>query len=297
MPNDPPVFVEPALPPPGPVAFERPAVRVAVFGLADRLRRVVEGVFRDAGPNPYRFVLANSRGPADFDLAMVDMTVKGGPAVAGALRRLPDRRPVVTVGRRADPTRARDDLLLQRFAANLMTVLNGAVERRLGGSAQRGVAALVRGAAARLGHPDAERLLGRRPRVLLVDPSPAVRRQLALALHQMGLDSEGVGSAREALDVMAVRRYELVFVETVLPDLGGLQLTRDIKRDPALRGLPVIVLTRRSGPLDLVRGAFAGCDSYLVKPVSLPTLRQTTTRCLRKAMAALAREGAAQPVT
>lgn len=267
----------------------RPEIRVAAFGLGGKFQRILEIVFRHARHNPYRFVLAASRGPGDYDLALVDMTAKGGPEVAQTLRRLPEGRPIVTVGRREDPTRARDDLVLQRFALNVLVVLNGTVERHL----TRPAAALARKAAEWFGVPDAERLLGRRARVLLIDESPAVRRQLSLALHQMGLDSEGVGTAREALDVIAVRRYELVILEAALSDIGGLRLTRDIKRDPALRGMPVIVLSRRSGPLDLLRGAMSGCDSYLVKPVSLQTLRETVARCLRKSLAAIARQPAA----
>ena len=264
---------------------DRPEIRVAAFGLSAKFQKVLEIVFRHARHNPYRFVLAASRGPGDYDVALVDMTARGGPEVAQTLRRLPEGRPIVTVGRREDPTRARDDLVLQRFALNVLAVLNRAVERHV----LRPAAALARRVGSLFGLPDVERLLGRRARVLLVDESPAVRRQVSLALHQMGLDSEGVGTAREALDVIAVRRYELVITEAELSDIGGLRLARDIKRDPALRGMAVIVLTRRSGPLDLLRGALSGCDSYLVKPVSLQTLRETVVRCLRKPLAAAAR--------
>jgi len=266
-----------------------PAFRVAAFGLEHKFQRMLEIVLRHARHNPYRFVLAASRGPGDYDVALVDMTAKGGVDVADTLRRLPEIRPIVTVGRREDPTRVCDDLVLHRFALNLLSVLNRVVERTLLGAVQRGAEALARTASAWIGHPDAERLLGRRARTLLVDESPAVRRQLSLALHQMGLDCEGVGSVREALDVIAVRRYELAIVEAVLPDGAGLALARALKRDPALRGMPVIVLTHRSSLLDLLRGAMSGCDSYLVKPVSLQTLRETIDRCLRKSLASIAR--------
>jgi len=273
---------------PSSASLARPAFRVAAFGLNVKFQRILEIVFRHARHNPYQFMLAPSRGPGDYDVALVDMTVKGGPEVAQTLRRLPEVRPIVTVGRREDPTRACDDLVQQRFALNLLAVLNRVVERQLEAAA-RNVAAFARSAAALVSELDAERLLGRRPRALLIDESPAVRRQLSVALQQMGLDSEGVGSGREALDVMSVRRYELVFVEAVLPDMGGLRLARDIKRDPALRGMPVIVLTRYSGPLDLLRGALSGCDTYLVKPVTLQTLRETVARCLRKSLSSISR--------
>lgn len=274
-----------------PSTAPQPPFRVAAFGLGGKFQRIVEIVFRHARHNPYRFVIAEARGPGDYDLALVDMTAKGGPEVAQTLRRLPQARPIVTVGRREDPTRACDDLVLQRFALNLLAALNRAVDRHL----LRPMVAIARAAAPWVVRPDAETLLGRKPRVLMIDESPAVRRQLSLALLPMGLDSEGVGSAREALDVMAVRRYELVVLEATLPDASGLRLARDIKRDPALRGMPVIVLTRRGGPLDLLRGAMSGCDCYLVKPVSLQTLRESVTRCVHRSLAASAPATVAAP--
>ena len=122
----------------------------------------------------------------------------------------------------------------------------------------------------------------RRPRVLVVDDSPTVRRQLAVALHRMGLDSEGVNSAREALETLAVRRYELVFVDVIMPEIDGYRLTREIKRNRLLKPMPVVILTSRSSPFDLARGALAGCDSYLVKPVSMQALRDTVARHLQR---------------
>jgi CheY-like chemotaxis protein len=122
----------------------------------------------------------------------------------------------------------------------------------------------------------------RRPRALIVDDSPTVRRHLSLALHQIGLDSEAVASAHEALEVLAMRRYELVLADVVMPDMDGYKLTRAIKRDRALRGMPVIILTSRSSPFDLARGALAGCNSYLVKPVAMQSLRTTVQRHLKK---------------
>lgn len=281
--------------PPAATTPPRPEIRVAAFGLAGRFQRILEIVFRHSRHNPYRFVLSAARGPGDYDLALVDMTTKGGADVAQTLRRLPENRPIVTVGRREDPTRACDDLTLQRFAINLLVVLNRTVEHNVLRPARLGASAIARRAAAWVGQLDAETVLGRKARALLVDESPAVRRQLSLALDEMGVDCEGVGSGREALDVMAVRRYELVFMEADLPDMQGLRLARDIKRDPALHGMPVIILTRRTGALDVLRGAWSRCDSYLVKPVTLQTLRETVSRCLSKSLASTVRPGVVAP--
>ena len=282
---------------PGSAALDpRPRYRVANFGLGYKLQRLMEIVLRHARHNQYRFELAPSRGPGEYDIAMVDMTARGGPEVANTLRRLPQARPVVKVGRRNDEVRGHDDLLQSSFTMNLLSTLNKVVEERLMTQAARRQSAppaprlrsVDRDAAPPRAATDGDmqdtvtQLPTRRPRVLVVDDSPTVRRQLAVAMHRMGLDSEGVSSAREALDTLATRRYELVFVDVVMPEMDGYQLTREIKRNKILRPTPVVILTSRSSPFDLARGALAGCNSYLVKPVSLQSLRETVARQLHR---------------
>lgn len=253
-----------------------PVYRVASFGLAARFQRLLEIVLRHAKHNRYRYTLADDAAAGAFDIALVDMTVDGGPEVATTLQRALNGRPVIKVGRRNDADRPRDDLLHAGFTADLLVALNGFVERHL-----------RRPPAVAAHRPDWPRTVSetgemRRPRALIVDDSPTVRRQLALALNQMGVDSEAVAGALEAVDVLRTRRYEICFVDVIMPEIDGYRLTREIKRDPALRGLPVVILTSRSSPFDLARGALAGCNSYLVKPVSMLSLRDTVLRQLRR---------------
>lgn len=262
---------------------DRPQIRVAAFGLGGRFQKSLEIVFRHARSNPYRFVLSTSRGMGDYDVALVDMTVKGGARVAQTLRRLPEARPVVTVGRREDPTRAQDDLVHQRFVVNVLNVLNAVVEKHLMRAAREGMAR-ARALLSADGLKPAQAILGRLPRVLLIDPSPVVRRQVAALLNPGSYECVGAGSAAEARTALAARRFELVLLEIDLPDQSGLALAREVKRDPALAGIQVILLTRRSTALDLIRGALARCDSYLVKPVTVSTLRGTVARALRRAL-------------
>jgi CheY-like chemotaxis protein len=264
---------------------KRPEFKIAAFGMPAKFQRLAEIVTRHARHNPFKFVFSSSRGPGQFDIALVDMTVRGGPEVATTLRKLPQSNAVVTVGRRGDDSRPKDDLLLGNFTLNLLKALNRVVEIQI----------LKRG---NLNAPTFpgwanesplkwQQIDGqRKPRVLIVDDSPSVRRQLALALQHMGIDSEGVGAAQEALDVLATRRYDLVFVDVMMPDIDGYKLTKRIKKEKSLKGIPIIILTSRSSPFDLARGALAGCNSYLVKPVSLQSLRATVSRHLLKALEA-----------
>ena len=258
-------------------ADPRQEYRLAVFGLATRLQHLLEIVLRHARHNRYRYALSTTRGPGDFDVALVDMTSAGGPDAARALGEILDEHAVLRVGRRSDPARPRDDLLQSTFVAQVLYALNRVIDAKRQRERESQEAAAIEA-----GLVVVEGGVRRRPRALIVDDSPTVRRQLSLALHRMGLDAEAVASAREALDVLAMRSYELMLADVVMPELDGYQLTRAVRRERDLRGMPVILLTSRSSPFDLARGALAGCNSYLVKPVSMQTLHETVQRQLRR---------------
>jgi twitching motility two-component system response regulator PilG len=267
----------------------RPVFRIASFGMAYKFQRLLEIVLRHARHNPYRFELAGARTPESYDIAIVDMTVKGGPEVANTLRRTSNGRSVVKLGRRTNHQRGTDDLLQDQFTVQLLRSLNRAAEAlrqlRINGfynhpNAPRDSTAIVAPSNA-VAQPVA--LRPTKIRALVIDDSPTVRRQMALALHQMGIQTEGVSGAQEALDVLSTRRYDLVFCDVMMPGgANGFELTKAIKRDRALRDVPLIILTSKTSPFDLLRGALAGCNSYLVKPVSLKALRETVVKNLRR---------------
>jgi CheY-like chemotaxis protein len=122
-----------------------------------------------------------------------------------------------------------------------------------------------------------------RIRVLVVDDSPTVRQQLSIAFSRMNVSCDAAACAGEALARLSETHYDLVLVDVVMPDVDGYKLTRQIRRRH--RGVPVIILTSRSSPFDLARGALAGCNSYLVKPVPLRQLEAAVVKQLRKSLA------------
>lgn len=122
-----------------------------------------------------------------------------------------------------------------------------------------------------------------RIRVLVVDDSPTVRQQLSIAFTRMGVLCDAVGSAEDALARLSAQHYDLALVDVVMPGVDGYKLTRQIRRRH--RGVPVIILTSRSSPFDLARGALAGCSSYLVKPVPLRQLEAAIVKHLRRSLA------------
>ena len=123
-------------------------------------------------------------------------------------------------------------------------------------------------------------------RVLVVDDSPTVRRQLTVAFDRLGLACETVDSAGRALERLADEHFDLALVDVVMPDWDGYKLTREIKRNKRLRQMPVIILTSRSSPFDLARGALSGCDAYLTKPVPFRALESAVVKQFRRSIGA-----------
>lgn len=124
-----------------------------------------------------------------------------------------------------------------------------------------------------------------RLRVLVVDDSPTVRQQLTAAFQRMGMACDAVSSAGAAIERLHEVHVDLVLADVVMPDMDGYKLTREIKRNKVLRQIPVIILTARSSPFDLARGALAGCDAFLTKPVPLKALQAAVFKQLRKSLA------------
>lgn len=122
-----------------------------------------------------------------------------------------------------------------------------------------------------------------RPAALVVDDSPTVRKQLEIVLRNEEIDVVTAVTGEQALDALAQREFSIVLLDVVLPGTDGYQVCKAIKKNPATRHLPVVMLTSKSSPFDRIRGSLAGCDSYLVKPVSQSAFISTVGKYVRAA--------------
>jgi len=103
---------------------------------------------------------------------------------------------------------------------------------------------------------------------LLVDDSEVALRFLQRKLAPFGLVTDCVSHSSEAIERLARRRYDFIFLDMELGErsaLDGLGLCQHIKREPAAGN--VVMITAHHTELDRVRGALAGCDGFLGKPL------------------------------
>ncbi|MDO8070688.1 CHASE domain-containing protein [Janthinobacterium sp. SUN176] len=75
-------------------------------------------------------------------------------------------------------------------------------------------------------------------------------------------------NGREALELLAHRRYDCVLMDVQMPEMDGFEATRRIRADPQLAGLLVIAMTANAGSEDRARCLAAGMDEFLTKPIA-----------------------------
>ena len=119
------------------------------------------------------------------------------------------------------------------------------------------------------------------PTALVVDDSSTVRKQIELELKLFGIQVDAVESGEQAFELLAQKNYDLIFLDVVLPGIDGYQICKNIKKDKARKKTPVIMLTSKSSPFDRIKGALAGCDTYLTKPVKQTSFQKVIKKHLK----------------
>ncbi len=104
-------------------------------------------------------------------------------------------------------------------------------------------------------------------RVLLADDN-ADMRDYAKRLLAERWQVETVDNGRDALIAARLRRPDVIVTDVMMPELDGFGLLRELRTDPDLRSIPVIMLSARAGEEARIEGLAASADDYLVKPFS-----------------------------
>jgi len=119
-------------------------------------------------------------------------------------------------------------------------------------------------------------------KILVVEDETAIRDMLVFNLGRAGYEVLGAGSASEARNAIADRHPDVILMDWMLPDVSGLELTRQLKRDADTREIPVIMLTARGQEDDRVAGLEGGADDYVTKPFSSRELNARIRALLRR---------------
>ena len=109
-------------------------------------------------------------------------------------------------------------------------------------------------------------------KILVIEDEPI---QLKLAHHVLkaaGHTVSSVEAAEQAFHSIKEDRPQIILLDMVLPGMDGLELVRRLKADPGTRDIPVVAITSYPEKFTKTEVLAAGCDAYLLKPLSTRTL-------------------------
>jgi len=129
-----------------------------------------------------------------------------------------------------------------------------------------------------------------KPLVLIVEDEAALVTMLRYNLEREGFAVCAASDGEEALVQIAERKPDVVLLDWMLPLVSGIEVCRQIRRAPASRTVPIVMLTARGEEGDRVRGLNSGADDYTVKPFSPAELIARLRAVMRRAQPTSAEE-------
>lgn len=110
-------------------------------------------------------------------------------------------------------------------------------------------------------------------KVLIADDDEDILTLVKVALQAEKYDIVEARDGLEAVERARSEHPDLILLDVEMPRLNGLAACRDLRSDPSLSNVPIIMLTSRSSEKDIVRGFEDGAHDYITKPFSLSHLR------------------------
>jgi len=138
-------------------------------------------------------------------------------------------------------------------------------------------------AAARLG-------AGTKPLVLVVEDETDLVTLLRYNLEREGFRTISAADGEEAILLATEQNPSLVLLDWMLPLMSGIEVCRQLRRNPRTRDIPIIMLTARGEESDKIRGLNSGADDYIAKPFSPSELVARMRAVLRRASPGLSEE-------
>ena len=118
-------------------------------------------------------------------------------------------------------------------------------------------------------------------RVVCVEDEPEMIDLVRLILGRKGYEVIGANGGIEGLETVRRERPDLVLLDLMMPDMDGWEVYQQIKADPGLRDIPVIVVTAKAQSIDKVLGLhIAKVDDYITKPFGPQELLESVDKIL-----------------
>jgi DNA-binding response OmpR family regulator len=118
--------------------------------------------------------------------------------------------------------------------------------------------------------------------ILVVDDDRTVRTMVRQALETKGYEVMEAADGLQASELFGklTRVPSLLICDVMMPSMDGFSLAKIVRAKKELSSMPIIFLTAKTNPLDVVKGIQAGARGYLTKPFKIETLREKVAKVL-----------------
>lgn len=103
--------------------------------------------------------------------------------------------------------------------------------------------------------------------ILLVDDDTGLIQLLQLVFESRGFDITVAFNGAQALEILEKEQPEVIVLDLMMPDVSGLEVCKQVRANPRISHIPIIILTARAGEETRHEALDAGATKYLVKPV------------------------------
>jgi DNA-binding response OmpR family regulator len=119
-------------------------------------------------------------------------------------------------------------------------------------------------------------------KILVAEDDKQIADMITFKLTNGGHQVIRAQDGEEAVVLAARERPDLILLDAMMPGLNGFEVLRRLKGDPALRAVPVMMVTAKGNERDVLGGLRGGAVDYVVKPFSLKELAARVDLALRK---------------
>lgn len=118
---------------------------------------------------------------------------------------------------------------------------------------------------------------------LIVDDFSTMRRIVRGLLKEMGYtNADEAEDGAVALGMLKAQAYDFVVCDINMPNMNGFDLLKAAKADPALKHVPILMVTAEARKEDIVLAAQTGAAGYIVKPFTKATLEEKVQKIMQK---------------
>jgi two-component system chemotaxis response regulator CheY len=120
-------------------------------------------------------------------------------------------------------------------------------------------------------------------KILIVDDFSTMRRIVRNLLKEIGYNNaDEAEDGQVALTKLKAEPFDFVVSDLNMPNMNGFELLHAIRADPALKSLPVLLVTAEAKKEDIITAAQAGASGYIVKPFTKATLEEKLNKIIAK---------------